>query len=269
MPLPLLPLLARNPCCNCSCCQSHHPLHCTPPSLLMRLPSLSPLPSLLPATLIAITIALSPLPSVSRAPIASWLLFFISPMEEGGLGPSFAPPIQRTVDSSNVAGALSFWRLCLLCHQRGSPAFALGIGADRIAFAIAMGPAPSNDYHRHGNSCYKHGKDYLALCAGSRAHNAVLAPLVGGGACLTLPVWRRRRPMMGGLCILVVCELHTLFFLLGSHAYVRQNIGKQGHIGNCRKGLFKTNQLIALNWGESVGFNKKMINLEYLWQYLA
>jgi hypothetical protein len=35
-------------------------------------------------------------------------MFFTYPVDVGGLGPSFAPPIQRTAESSYVAGALSF-----------------------------------------------------------------------------------------------------------------------------------------------------------------
>jgi hypothetical protein len=50
-------------------------------------------------------------------------------------------------------------------------------------------------------------------------------------------------------------------FVLGSHAEVPQKIGLQQQNGDCRKGLFKTNQLIAFNQGKSVGFNKILITL--------
>jgi hypothetical protein len=46
-------------------------------------------------------------------------------------------------------------------------------------------------------------------------------------------------------------------------------IGIQWQIGDCWKGLFKTNQLIAFSYDKSVGFNMMLINLDYLWQYLA
>ncbi len=51
--------------------------------------------------------------------------------------------------------------------------------------------------------------------------------------------------------------LHAPVVLLGSHAYVHQKNGKPRHIGDRRKGLFKTNQTIAFNWGESIRFNKR------------
>jgi hypothetical protein len=68
------------------------------------------------------------------------------------------------------------------------------------------------------------------------------------------------------LSVLVVCcVLRAPVVLLGLHAYVHQKNGESEHIGDFRKGLLKTNQLIPFNQGESVGFNKIMINLDYLW----
>jgi hypothetical protein len=57
----------------------------------------------------------------------------------GGLGPSFAPPIQQTADSFNVAGALSFDIFAFFATDAGKPKTAPGIGADGIAFATAAG----------------------------------------------------------------------------------------------------------------------------------
>ncbi len=53
--------------------------------------------------------------------------------------------------------------------------------------------------------------------------------------------------MMGGLCMLVVCVLHALLFCQAHmHVCAKKN-GKQRHIGDHLKGLFKINQLIAFN----------------------
>jgi hypothetical protein len=60
LPSPTSPSLARHPPPHCSCRHHHRPLRRTPPSLPMQWPVLS-LPSLLPATLVAITIALATL----------------------------------------------------------------------------------------------------------------------------------------------------------------------------------------------------------------
>ncbi len=62
-------------------------------------------------------------------------------MDGGGLGPSFAPPIQRTADSSNVTRALSFDVFTPFATNKGMPTTAPGIGADGIAFATAAGAA--------------------------------------------------------------------------------------------------------------------------------
>jgi hypothetical protein len=60
-------------------------------------------------------------------------------MDRGGLGPSFAPPIFRTVDLSNVAGALSFSASAFFATNAAAPTTTPGIVADRIAFATAAG----------------------------------------------------------------------------------------------------------------------------------
>jgi hypothetical protein len=47
--------------------------------------------------------------------------------------------------------------------------------------------------------------------------------------------------VMVGLCVLVVFVLCTPVVLVGSHdAYHVHQIGKQRHIGDCQKDLFKT-----------------------------
>jgi hypothetical protein len=78
LPLPSLPLLARHPCRHRSCCRCHRPLHCTPPLLPPPFFSLSPLPSSLPTTLIAVTIALATLALfVAAIIIRRTLLLFV------------------------------------------------------------------------------------------------------------------------------------------------------------------------------------------------
>jgi hypothetical protein len=47
----------------------------------------------------------------------------------------FAPPIQRTVDSSDIAGALSFNALTFSATNTATPRTTLGVGSDGIAFA--------------------------------------------------------------------------------------------------------------------------------------
>jgi hypothetical protein len=61
----------------------------------------------------------------------------------------------------------------------GGPTTAPGIGADGIAFATAAGA----EMTAVGTA--------KLLLVGSSAHSAVLAPLVGGGACTTFPVRSR------------------------------------------------------------------------------
>jgi hypothetical protein len=60
-------------------------------------------------------------------------------MDVGGLRPSYAPPVQQTADSSNVAGELSFDTFAFFPTNAGMPTTAPGIGTDRIAFATAAG----------------------------------------------------------------------------------------------------------------------------------
>ncbi len=50
---------------------------------------------------------------------------------------------------------------------------------------------------------------------------------------------------------------------------MHQKIGKPRHIGDPQKALDETNQTITFNQGKSVGSNKLLMNLDYLWQYLA
>ena len=72
---------------------------------------------------------------------------------------------------------------------------------------------------------------------------------------------------MGWLCVLQAPTISVE--LCGSHAQVRQKIGNQRHIRDCRKALDETSQTITFNWGESVGPKELLMNLDYLWQYLA
>jgi hypothetical protein len=84
----------------------------------------------------------------------------------------------------------------------GMPVTALGVGADRIAFATAAGAATT----AMGAVCRKRSKDCLALWSGSSAHSAVLAPLVGGGACPTFPVGSRGGGGHDGRVVSAGCE---------------------------------------------------------------
>jgi hypothetical protein len=59
-------------------------------------------------------------------------------MDVGGLGPSFAPPIQWTSVLSNVAGALSFDAFAFFATDAGVPTTAPGVGTDRIAFPLSQ-----------------------------------------------------------------------------------------------------------------------------------
>jgi hypothetical protein len=54
-----------------------------------------------------------------------------------------------------------------------------------------------------------------------------------------------------------------------SHAQVHQDIGKPRHIWDRQKALDETSKTITFNYGKSVGFNKLLMNLDYLWRYLA
>jgi hypothetical protein len=49
------------------------------------------------------------------------------------LGHPFAPPIQQTVDSSNIARALSFEAFAFFATNVGAPMTAPGIGTDSFA----------------------------------------------------------------------------------------------------------------------------------------
>jgi hypothetical protein len=69
--------------------------------------------------------------------------------------------------------------------------------------------------------------------------------------------------------VLVVCVLQAPVVLLGLHAYLHQKIGKPRHIGDCWKALNATNQTITFNLYKSVGSDEILMNLGYLWQYLA
>jgi hypothetical protein len=54
-------------------------------------------------------------------------------------------------------------------------------------------------------------------------------------------------------------------FVRGSRAKVHQKFGKPRHIGDRQKALDETSQTITFNEGESVGFNKLLMNLDYLY----
>jgi hypothetical protein len=89
-----------------------------PPSPLPPLPSLL-LPSssaarschsLLPAIVVVLLLLLSCQSAPTfDAPVVSLLLFFTSPMDGGGMGPSFAFPIQQTCPCPMLPG---FWSCC-------------------------------------------------------------------------------------------------------------------------------------------------------------
>jgi hypothetical protein len=60
---------------------------------------------------------------------------------------------------------------------------------NNIKYDAAGMPAGRRCTHTsHSHKGQRHRSHSLALCAGSSAHGAVLAPLVGGGACTTFPV---------------------------------------------------------------------------------
>jgi hypothetical protein len=98
--------------------------------------------SLLPAVMVVwlLTLSSQPPPTFETS-IANWLLFFNSPMNKGGFGPSFAPPIQQTANSSNVAGALPFNAFTFFATNPAALTTALGVGTNRIAFSTAAGAA--------------------------------------------------------------------------------------------------------------------------------
>jgi hypothetical protein len=154
--------------------------------------------------------------------------------------PSFAPPIQRTVDLSNVAGALSFNAFAFFATNVGAQMTALGIGAGGIAFATAAGAVTT----AVGAATFAASMARTAWCFGQGVAHIVqyLTPLLEEAhAPHSQLEAEEEEAMIGGLCMLVVCVLRTPVVLLGSHLYVRQKNGKPQHIGDCRKGLFKTN----------------------------
>jgi hypothetical protein len=69
--------------------------------------------------------------------------------------------------------------------------------------------------------------------------------------------------------MLVLCVLCAPVVLLGLSAEVHQKISKPRHIRDRRKALDETNQTITFNWGGSGGSDKILMNLGYLWRYLA
>ncbi len=85
---------------------------------------------------------------------------------------------------------------------------------------------------------------------------------------------------MGGLWALVVtvvcgvvhagcvCAVSPCCFVRLT-GIVHQKNGKPRHIWDPQKALDETNQTITFNEAESVGFNKLLMNLDCLWQYLA
>jgi hypothetical protein len=75
----------------------------------------------------------------------------------------------------------------------------------------------------HSNNGQRHCSHSLALHAGSSAHGAVLAPLVGGGACTTFPVKLGEEEAMVCSCgVVVVC---------GCLFYVEQNPTSKQQLG--------------------------------------
>ncbi len=50
---------------------------------------------------------------------------------------------------------------------------------------------------------------------------------------------------------------------------MHQKIGIPRRIGDHWKALDEKNQTITFNLGKSVAYNKIIMNLDYLWQYLA
>jgi hypothetical protein len=77
-------------------------------------------------------------------------LFFISPVDWGGLEPSFAPPIQRTADSSNVKGVQSFDAIAFFATNAGAPMTAPGIVADGITHLYhRLGGEPTGEQLRN------------------------------------------------------------------------------------------------------------------------
>jgi hypothetical protein len=85
------------------------------------------------------------------------------------------------------------------------------------------------------------------LWVGSSANSAVLAPLVGGGACPTFPVGSRGEGGHDGRVVHAgyVPVTHSPF-LLGSHAYVGQKLANNGTLGMAGKVLSRQTILLHL-----------------------
>jgi hypothetical protein len=170
----------------------------------------------LPTTHIDVAIAFPPLPSLSHAPIDSKLMFFISPMDGGGLGLSFAPPIQQTADSSNVARALSFNPFAFFATNADMPMTVLGIGPDGIAFATTAGAAMTAV--GVATSAASMARTAQRFGQGVSRMVQYLPPLLEEvHAPYSQSEAEEEKAMMGGLCMLVVCVLRTPVVLLGSH----------------------------------------------------
>ncbi len=115
---------------------------------------------------------------------------------------------------------------------------ALGVGADGIAFTTAAGTAtPAMGVATSAASAAR-----TAWHFGRGVAQTVQSLLEEVHAPHSqLEAEEEEAIMIGGLCMLVVCVMCAPVVLLGSQAHVRQKIGKPRHIGDCQKGLFKTN----------------------------
>ncbi len=98
----------------------------------------------------------------------------------------------------------------------------------------------------------------LVLCAGSSAHDAVLAPLVGGGACTTFPFKSRGGGGHAGwLC--VGCVL-VIFVLCSAKSHKQAKVRLMvniWHIGYCRKALVIARTISRLYGAVNVGIKEK------------
>jgi hypothetical protein len=123
------------------------------------------------------------------------------------------------------------------------PTTALGPGADRTAFAAAVGAGTT----AVSAATSAASKARTAWCFGQRVVHIMqcLPPLLEEvHAPHSQLEAEEEETMTGGLCLLVVCVMCAPGVLLGSHAFVCQKIGKPWHIGDRQKGLFN---LIKVN----------------------
>jgi hypothetical protein len=170
-------------------------------------------------------------------------------MDGGGLGPSFAPPIQQTANLSNVVGALSFDAFAFFPTNAGAPTTAPGMGTGRSTFTTAEGAATTSAVAAASAAT---NAARIVWCFGRGVAHIVqyLPPLLEEAhAPHSQLEAEEEEAMMGELCMLAVRVLHALIFVRLTRIGVPKNQQTTAYWGLLERSFQQTNllHLITVN----------------------